>query len=166
MVKFTTRWTQYSSYDNKTNLSLLLQKVMENTSSLQHMIYIHKAKHYCFDKWWKHNITFRVLTCNSKYDSKHDQTSLLLTKWWKTHHHFYTLKCNKWSTKGRPWNDNISKNHFSNINVNGSPPWGGFSCRTIVLPGSRTDALSLRHYSGWSLQQVALWWPCLSQWLQ
>ena len=39
---------QNPSYENKANISLLLQQVMENTSSLQHMIYKHKAKHYCF----------------------------------------------------------------------------------------------------------------------
>ena len=39
---------QYPSYENKANISLLLQQVMENTSSLQHMIYNHKAKHYRF----------------------------------------------------------------------------------------------------------------------
>ena len=40
VVKFTSGWTQYSSYENKANISLLLQQVMENTSSLQHMIKI------------------------------------------------------------------------------------------------------------------------------
>jgi len=60
VVKFTLRWMQYLSDDKKANLSWLLQQVMENTSSLQHMIYKHKAKRYCFDKWWKHIITFIV----------------------------------------------------------------------------------------------------------
>ena len=84
----------------------------------------------------------------------------------ETLHHFYILKCNLWFTKELPWNENMSRNYFSLIIVNRSLPWGGFSCQTTALPGSCTDALSLRHCSRWSLQQVALWWPFLSQWLQ
>lgn len=118
---------------------------MENTSSLQHMIYKDKAKHYYFDKWWKHNITFLVHHATQNKD----QTSFLLNKWLKTHHHFY-----------------ISRNQFSLINVNGLPPCGAFDVRTTASPGSCTNTLSLRHFSGWSLQQVALWWPFLLQWLQ
>jgi len=46
MIKFTSKWTQYPSYENKATISLLLQQVMENSSSLQHMIYKNKAKQY------------------------------------------------------------------------------------------------------------------------
>jgi len=61
MVKFTSKWKQYPSYEDKANISLFLQQVMENTSSLEHMIYKNKAKQYCcIDKWWKHNATFTV----------------------------------------------------------------------------------------------------------
>ena len=84
VVNFTSIWKQYPKYDNKAYISLLLQQVMENTSSLQDMIYNYKAKHYClFDKWWKHDITFIVQHatknktrhhCFSTSDGKHNIT--------------------------------------------------------------------------------------------
>jgi len=51
-------------------------------------------------------------------------------------------------------NENMYRNHFSLINVDGLPPCGDFSCQTTVSPGSCTKAWSLRRSSRWSLQQV------------
>ena len=161
VVKFITRWTWYPSYDNKANLTWLLQKVMENTSSLHtwltcirpNTIVLTSDGNITSLSECKHptqNTTQNMTKHHCCWPSDGNTSSLLH---FKMQQMIYKRMTMKWQHVKKPF-------------VNGLPLWGGFSCWTTALPASRTDALSLRRCSRWSLQQVALWWPLLSQWLQ